>query len=267
MTGSTPPGSSAGAGHGTPNSTRPLALVTGARRRVGQAIAIELARCGFDLLLTSRRDPSELDGTVLAAEEAAPGPIRVERAAVELDRPDSLGAFTARLSSLQHLDALVHNASSYGPSPLTEVSEGQLIGHYRVNAMAPLLITQAAWAALRRATIPGGASVVCFGDIHVSGRPRRDHIAYAMSKAALTHMVECLAREMAPSVRVNAIAPGVIAWPDDARDEERRAYEGRIPLGRAGTPDDAARMVRWLVTEAHYVTGTIIRLDGGRALR
>jgi len=249
------------------STDRPLAVVTGARHRVGAAVAIELARVGFDLLLTSRRDRSELDETASAAERAGDGSCAVRRTVVDLNSSDSLASFESALGSLPRLDALIHNASSYGPSPLSQVTEGQLLGHYRVNAMAPLLLTRAAWGPLRRSLLPGGAAVVCFGDIHVDGRPRRDHVAYAMSKAALTHMVECLAREMAPHVRVNAIAPGVIAWPHDTPAEERRRYEARIPLDRPGTPEDAAKMVRWLVTEAHYVTGEVIRLDGGRSLR
>jgi pteridine reductase len=88
-----------------------------------------------------------------------------------------------------------------------------------------------------------------------------------MSKSALHCMVEALALEVAPAVRVNAIAPGVVAWPDDAPLEEREAYESRIPLARAGTPEDAARLVRSIIEDMPYVTGSVIRLDGGRWLR
>ncbi|MFM8873776.1 MAG: SDR family oxidoreductase, partial [Phycisphaerales bacterium] len=86
-------------------------------------------------------------------------------------------------------------------------------------------------------------------------------------KAALQGMVESLALELAPRVRVNAIAPGVVAWPDGTPEPERAAYESHIPLARPGTPDDAARLVRTLVRDMHYVTGSVLRLDGGRWLR
>jgi pteridine reductase len=88
-----------------------------------------------------------------------------------------------------------------------------------------------------------------------------------MSKAAIHCMVESLALELGPAVRVNAVAPGVVAWPDDAPAEERAAYEARIPLARPGTPEDAARMVRSITEDMPYVTGSVFRLDGGRWLR
>jgi pteridine reductase len=101
------------------------------------------------------------------------------------------------------------------------------------------------------------------------GRPRKDFAAYAMSKAALVEMVHCLARDLAPQVRVNAIAPGVIAWPEAGYESDpidQAKYVRRIPLGRAGTPEDAAKVVRWLAFEATYITGEVIRVDGGRWL-
>ena len=146
------------------------------------------------------------------------------------------------------------------------IDAATVLHHYQVNAMAPLLLTQAARHSLERSPLPGGAAVVFFGDIHVAGRPRRRYAAYALSKGAVHTMVECLALEMAPRVRVNGIAPGVVAWPDDTPPEEQAQYERRIPLGRSGTPEDAANLVRWLVLEATYLTGEMVRLDGGRWL-
>lgn len=248
--------------------------MTGAGRRVGRAVAVELAREGFDLLLTWReRDHSSraaIDETVGAAHAAARQAMRdiaVELHEVELSDAGGVSTLCGRVAALSRVDAIVHNASSYGPTPLGTITDDQAMAHYRVNALAPLLITQAAAAPLRRSTLGHGGAVVCFSDIHVLGRPRRNFAAYAMSKAALTQMVEVLARELAPSVRVNAIAPGVVAWPDDTPEAERHAYEERIPLARAGTPEEAAALVRWLVLEAGYITGEVIRLDGGRWLR
>jgi pteridine reductase len=161
---------------------------------------------------------------------------------------------------------LIHNASTYGPTPLGRITLDDVQRHLRVNALSPLLLTQAAAEPLRQSRLEGGGSVVFFSDIHVLGRPRRDYLAYTMSKSALTGVIQSLARELAPRIRVNAIAPGVIAWPEGTSRSEIDAYEKRIPLGRSGTPEDAARLVRWLVLEAGYVTGEIIRLDGGRWL-
>jgi len=104
-------------------------------------------------------------------------------------------------------------------------------------------------------------------DMHLEGRPYAAHAAYFASKAGLDALVRCLAVEMAPDVRINAVAPGVVAWPEGAPADMRQRYESRIPLGRPGTPEDAAECVRWLALDAHYVTGESIRLDGGRWLR
>ena len=250
-------------------SAGPLAVVTGAARRVGAATAEELARHGFDLLLVGRTGGRPLQATVDAARAAAAAQgrsIDVRTDAVDLADPASVVAFGERLSRLPGIDALVHNASSYDTTPLGAITDADFCRHMRVNAAAPLLLTQAAAGPLRRSRLAAGGAVVCFGDIHAMGRPRRSYAAYGASKAALGYVVESLARELAPHVRVNAIAPGVVAWPDSTSMQEREAYESRIPLARSGTPQEAAAMVRWLVLEATYMTGEILRLDGGRWL-
>ncbi|NBQ15147.1 MAG: SDR family oxidoreductase [Proteobacteria bacterium] len=164
-------------------------------------------------------------------------------------------------------DALVLCAASYTRTPFGEISAAAAESEMRVNAVAPLLLVQALAPALARSALTGGGSVVAFGDIHAMGRPRRAFAPYLMSKAAVHCMVESLALELGPAVRVNAVAPGVVAWPDDAPEEERAAYEARIPLARPGTPEDAARMVRSITEDMPYVTGSVFRLDGGRWLR
>ena len=110
-------------------------------------------------------------------------------------------------------------------------------------------------------------------DIHALGEhgiPRsKDYTSYAMSKAALAEMVRSLARELAPRVRVNAVAPGVALWPESGPDADtamHNSYLSKVPLARAGTPEECADVVRWLALEATYLTGEIIRIDGGRNL-
>ncbi|CAG0976583.1 putative oxidoreductase YohF [Phycisphaerales bacterium] len=249
------------------NQSRPLAVITGAARRVGRATALELARCGCDIIFTY--NASEEDAHALAKELADAG-ASVSFYQLDLDDLPAVEAFgTERAEMLSHVDILVHNASMYEPSPLSELSAESLLKQYRINAAAPLLLTARLAPLLRQSKLNGGASVIAMADIHAMGRPRRDFAAYSMSKAALIDMVYGLARDLAPHVRVNAVAPGVVAWPeegDDADPDSQAKYLRRIPLGRAGSPDDAARAVRWLCLEATYVTGEIIRVDGGRWL-
>lgn len=246
---------------------RPLALITGAARRVGRSIALELARAGCDIIFTY--NASADDAHALAAELAELGS-QVSFYQLDLTDLASVASFgVERAEMLSHLDILVHNASMYEPTPLDEVTADNLLAQYRVNAGAPLLLSAKLAPLLRQSRLKGGACVVAMADMHAMGRPRKDFSAYSMSKAALIDMVYCLARDLAPQVRVNAVAPGVVAWPEDGDDADPAAqakYMRRIPLGRAGSPDDAAKAVRWLALEATYVTGEVIRVDGGRWL-
>ena len=244
-----------------------LAIVTGAARRVGRAVALELARAGWDLVLTHRTRGEETARTAEECRRAAAG--RAPRVLVEpldLGDPSSVERF-ASTHGTGTADALVLSAASYSRTPFGAITAAEAEHELRVNAVAPLLLAQGLAPALARSGLAGGGSIVAFGDIHAMGRPRRAFAPYLMSKAALHAMVEALAVELAPAVRVNAIAPGVVAWPDDAPAEERASYEARIPLARPGTPEDAARLVRSMIEDMPYVTGSVIRLDGGRWLR
>lgn len=245
------------------------AIVTGAARRVGRAVALELAAAGWDLLLTYRTRRDEALGTAERAREVARAAGRTCTAeALPLDLEDLAAVERfGRDAALRGCDALVLNAASYRRTPFGAISALDAERELRANAVAPLVLSQAVAPALARSTLTGGGAIVAFGDIHAAGRPRRSFAPYLMSKAALHAMVEALALELAPAVRVNAVAPGVVAWPDEAPEEERAAYEARIPLARPGTPEDAARLVRSIIEDMPYVTGTLIRLDGGRWLR
>lgn len=246
---------------------RPLALITGGARRVGLATARRFAESGFDLVLTYNRSGAEAE--VAACELRSLGAsVRLE--SLELDDIAAVQATAGRLAiELPRLDVLIHNASIYGPTPLESVTAEESLRHFRVNALSPLLLTRHLAGRLAASDRPGGGAVVAMVDLHATGRPRKGFVAYSMSKAALGEMVRTLARDLAPSVRVNGVAPGVIAWPESGADSDeamQRAYLSRVPLGRAGTPAEAAELVRWLAMDATYLTGQIIRIDGGRSL-
>lgn len=244
------------------DGSRPIAVVTGGAKRVGRAICGRLAEAGCDVVLTYRTSDT-------AAKRAADelGGRAIELDLNDLDAVVRTGEALAR--DLPRIDVLVHNASVYGPTPFEELTPAQALEHYQVNALAPALLTKALADRLGASTLPAGGAVVAMCDIHAMGRPRKDFLAYSMSKAALAEMVRTLARALAPEVRVNGVAPGVVAWPEEgyeSDDAAQRAYLKRVPLGRAGTPENAAETVRWLALEAGYITGEIVRLDGGRWL-
>ena len=246
---------------------RPVAVVTGAARRVGRATCLALARAGCDIVLTHLTSAAEARS--LVAELRARN-VDAQTRQLDLDDLAAVDRFGAALAGeLPRVDALVHNASAYGATPLAELQPDEAMRHYRVNAAAPLLLTRALADRLSDSPLPGGGAVVAMCDIHAMGRPRKRQAAYLMSKAALAEMVRSLAREMAPRVRVNGVAPGVVAFAEqgeDADPEMQRRYLSRVPLGRSGTPEDAAEAVRWLALDAHYTTGEIVRVDGGRWL-
>lgn len=248
-------------------TSRPCVLVTGGARRVGLAIATAFARAGFDLVITYNRSGDEAESAA-ARLEALGATVRLER--LELDDSGAVETTGGRLArELPRLDVLVHNASIYAPTPLESVGADEAMRHYRINALGPLLLSKHLGPRLAQSDIAGGGAIVAMTDLHATGRPRKGFVAYSMSKAALAEMVRTLARDLAPKVRVNGVAPGVIAWPEsgaEADEAMQRAYLSRVPLGRAGTPEEAAELVRWLAIEATYLTGQIVRLDGGRSL-
>jgi pteridine reductase len=238
-----------------------VALVTGGGRRVGRAVTLALAEAGCDCLFTYRRSGEE--AASLIGEIEAKGR-RAEALEVDLEAEDAASTVDGAVrSSFGRLDVLVHNASIFEASAWGEVDGETWRRHMRINAEAPVMITQALTDLL---AAEEGGRVIHFVDIHVMGRPRPGYAAYNASKAALLEMTRSLAVELAPGVTVNAIAPGVVAWAEGMTEAEREAYLERVPLGTAGTSEDAAKAAVYLARDADYVTGQVIRLDGGRWL-
>jgi pteridine reductase len=251
-----------------PRGERAVALVTGAARRVGLASAKALARAGCDLVITYLQRGEE---AMRAADELNRLGATVRAEKLDLNDLPGADARARRLArELPRLDILVHNASVYAPTPLAQLTPEHLLENFRVHAAGPALLTRHLAPLLAQSPLPGGGAIVCMCDIHALGRPRREYLAYSMSKAALAEMVRSLAVELAPRVRVNGVAPGAVAFADsgpDADPEMQRRYLSRVPLARSGTPEEAAEVVRWLALDASYLTGEIVRVDGGRWLR
>lgn len=240
---------------------RPAALITGSARRIGAAIARRLHAAGFDLLLhyrQSQREMATLCATLNA--ERADSAHAVSADLADADAPARLVA--AAMAHFGRLDALVNNASRFVHTPVGNANAADWDALFGTNAHAPFFLAQAAAPHLRAAR----GCIVNLTDIYAE-RPLPNHPLYCMSKAALAMMTQALARELAPDVRVNAVAPGAVLWPDSGKAEvEQRALLQRTPLGRVGNPDDVAEAVRWLIQDAPYCTGQTIRVDGGRTL-
>lgn len=239
----------------------PVALITGAAKRVGASIARRLHAAGYDLALHHRDSAAPMATLVAELETVRPRSTLVLQAELaDDDAPARLVGET--LARFGRLDALVNNASAFQPTPIGSATPMQWDVLFASNARAPFFLAQAAAPALRA----GGGAIVNLADIY-GERPLRQHTVYCMAKAALIMLTQSLAKELAPEVRVNAVAPGAVLWPEQGKAEhEKAAMLAATPLQRAGDPDDVAEAVRWLLQDARYSTGQVIRVDGGRSL-
>lgn len=243
------------------SSERPVVLVTGAARRVGAAIARTLHAAGYDLALHCRHSRAELDALIGELEAGRPNSTLAWQADLgELERLPQL--VDATLARFGRLDGVVNNASSFHATPLGTITPTQWDELFAANARAPLFLAQAAAPHLRAAR----GAIVNLVDIYAE-RPLPQHSVYGMAKAALAMATRALAQELAPDVRVNGVAPGAVLWPESGKDyADRQELIARTPLARSGTPGDVAGAVLWLLRDAPFVTGQIIRVDGGRSL-
>ncbi len=257
------------------NPPRRVALVTGAGVRVGAAIALALARAGYDLVLHANRSRDAAKALANAATAAARAldrnvAIRTAVITADLSHPDAIAPFAEAVLSSDPcrasngaLDLVVHNAGLYDATPFHEVTRDTFARTMAVNFESPFFLTQALLPALQKSPAP---AIICIGDI-AGERPEKGYAHYCISKAALLMMTRALALELAPHVRVNAVSPGTVAFPENFTPEARDAILARIPLAREGEPDDIARTVVFLASNAPYVTGQTIAVDGGRNTR
>lgn len=238
-------------------------LVTGGAKRVGAAICRRLHEAGANIAIHFR---SSADEANMLREEF--GKLRTNSALcvqADLLDTDNLPRLVEQvIRYFGRLDVVVNNASSFYATPLDEIDAAQWHDLMGTNLKAPLFLAQAAAKELRRQR----GCIVNIVDIHAE-RPMSGHLLYSVAKAGLVALTKGLAQELAPQVRVNAVAPGVILWPEgEAWDDEkiRRRIVAHTLLKREGEPDDIARAVKFLIADAPYITGQVIAVDGGRSV-
>ena len=245
----------------TATHPRPVALITGASRRVGAVTARTLHAAGYDLALHYRHSSDDAEALAKDLQQQRPHSTLL----LQADLGDLYALPTLVDKLLAHfgrLDALINNASAFYPTPPGSATPSQWNELFASNAQAPFFLTQAALPALRKAR--GG--IVNMLDIYAE-RPLAGYTLYCMAKAALAAMTRSLALELGPDIRVNGIAPGAVLWPAEGKsEEEQNELLSRTPLKRAGTPEDVASAILWLLRDAHYTTGQVIHVDGGRIL-
>lgn len=232
-----------------------VALVTGGAKRVGRAIVERLAKEGYRVAftyLTSEREALELERTIGGKSIRA-----------DLTKPEEAcqHIFDMVATFSPTLDLLVNNASLYQAADLRHADLPTARRFMSIHYESPLLLCKLFESRLRQSH----GHIVNMLDL-LAERPWPQYLPYCASKAALWNLTLSLARELAPEVTVNGIAPGVVEWAGDYSEADRQKYLKRVPLARAGTPEDVADAVMYFATPGSYVTGQIIRLDGGRSI-
>lgn len=240
--------------------SRPVVLVTGAARRVGRAIALDLAAHGFDIAAHSHIGSEESAETL--ADARALG-ARAEPFVTDLSDESACAALVpAVVARFGRLDAVVNNASRFEYDSAADCSYASMAAHWQVNAAAPVLLARALHAHL--ATGGRRGCVVNLLDQKL-WNPNPDHFSYTLSKAALETATTLLAQALAPEVRVVGVAPGVTLPSGPMDDAEFVRAHAMTPLRRSSTPDDVARAVRFLL-DSPAITGTTLLVDGGQHL-
>lgn len=242
--------------------TGKVALITGGARRVGAMIARALHGAGAQVMLHYNAGHSEahaLQAELNALRAGSAATVQADLNNV-VELPQLVKCVLARFG---RLDVLVNNASTFYATPVGDITPAQWDDLMGVNLRAPLFLSQAAAQHLARQ----GGCIVNIADIHAE-RPLKHYVVYSVAKAGLVGLTRSLARELGPHVRVNAVSPGPVLWPEDDQFDEltRQRIVSHTLLKRAGAPEDIAAAVHYLVAEAAYVTGQVLVVDGGRSI-
>ena len=244
-----------------PALTGKVALITGSARRVGAVIARTLHDQGMNLVLHYRQSQQDAQQLQQELQEKRPNSVILVQADL-LNNAKLTSTINASTKAWGRLDALINNASSFYPTPLGSITEEHWDDMMGSNLKAPLFLAQAAESVLRK----HHGCIVNITDIHAD-RPLKNHCVYSASKAGLVMLTKSLARDLGPEIRVNAIAPGAILWPENDLDElTKRRIISNTALKRRGGAEDIARAVLFLLRDADYITGQTITVDGGRSL-
>lgn len=237
-----------------------VALVTGGARRLGAVIARRLHAAGMNLVIHYRSSDNAAHELQESLHAQRNGSVVLVRGDL-LDVDKSRGVVNQCVQSFGRLDIIINNASTFYPTPLGAATPEDWEDLMGVNLRAPFFLTQEAAPELRK----HGGCVVNMVDIH-GYAPLKDHVIYSTAKAGLIALTRALARELAPDVRVNAVAPGAILWPEGDADElAHQRIVSNTPLKRVGDPEEIADAVMFLITEATFTSGHVLPVDGGRS--
>lgn len=240
-----------------------IVLITGGTKRLGAAICRKLHTVGMNLMVHYRS--SEREARMLQTElnQVRPGSVALVQADL-LDTTQLPNLVTETIKHFGKMDSLVNNASSFSPTPMGEITEKSWDELTGSNFKAPLFLSQAAAPYLKKQR----GCIVNIVDIHAVW-PLKKYVIYSSAKGGLATLTKSLALELAPEIRVNGVSPGPILWPENGEWSDELARQriiGKTLLKRTGEPDDIAKTVLFLISDAPYITGQIIAVDGGRSM-
>jgi pteridine reductase len=237
-----------------------IALVTGAARRVGKAIALALADRGAHIVITYNTSGDEALATL--GEIEARGVQGLALQANITRRGDVDAVVRQVLERFGRIDILVNNASNYYKTPFETLSEEQWDDLLGTNLKGTFLVSKRVGDEMLKT---GAGKIINLAD-WAGFRPYKDYLPYCVAKAGVIALTTALAKTLAPQIQVNAVAPGPVLLPEDFSDSLRQAVVRATPLKRIGAPSDIAQTVVFLVEGSDFITGAIIPVDGGRLI-
>jgi len=240
--------------------SNPTAVITGGSVRIGAEICRELHRDGMNVIIHYHTSSDAAKTLEKELNELRPGSAQTLHA--DLKSVDACTALIEEACQIyERLDVLINNASAFYATPLDSLNEDQWDELIGVNLRAPLFLAKAAASYLSRQH----GNIINLIDIHAE-RPLKDHTVYCVSKTGLIMLTRSLAKELGPDIRVNAVSPGAILWPEDISEKDKEEILAKTVLKRQGRCEDIAKAVLYFIRDAHYATGQVLAVDGGRTL-
>jgi len=236
------------------------ALITGSAKRVGRAVALELAKTGFDIAVHFKSSADDAKKVAREIEKLGRRAALVSCELADLGMINNIVSDT--VEAFGRIDVLVNNASIFAKTPIDQIDLAQWDRIIRVNMVAPMILARKAAPHMQKI---GGGTIINLTDSNAE-TPIRNYDLYCATKNALAGITKSLALELAPDITVNAVAPGIALFPEHYDDQLRAKLISKVPLKREGSAREVAGLIRFLATEGKYITGQVINIDGGRSI-
>ena len=235
-------------------------LITGGAKRIGLAIAKYLHQYGFNIIITYNKSKNDAEKVLYTLNNNRSNSCAIIQANFSTIKSYN-SLYNKALKVFGRIDVLINNASKFYPTKIDMVNDKNWADIINTNLKTPLFLSKSFFPELKKRK----GSIINIIDIHVNP-PLKNHIIYNLSKAGLLALTKSLAKDLAPTVRVNGISPGAIMWPKSTNKKRKKEIISKIALQRIGEPDDIAKAILFLITDGDYITGQNINIDGGRRL-